>query len=406
MKKILFIAVAVLAAQQFCLAQHGPDTYNEISLPALMEKMKKGDKSILVLDVRSPGEYSDSSSRNMHLNLGHIKGAINLDIMAVETNPDTIKSLNKYKDRDIYVICSHSYRSRRVSNVLLQNGFKQVTNVQGGMSEWFRMDDELKPYRKVAYESTVKYKNLSPSELFQLKKTQSPILIGINNTPRYFWDSANAVFYSKFPDFNDTKYFTTADSMKILELAKSANGKPIVTFNTTNSGAAEMTDWLMKKGIPNTSYLVGNLYGYYEYLTNHHQKELPLSYLKTQSAVKFITAENLCEQLGKNENLLMVDTRHDTIFNKISGGTKHDYKHLKGSVNFPYYKGAAAFESGYADKNKIYVFISPTDETNLNLADELARKGYRIEWLMGGQGRWEWYVNNEAGFKCADYFVK
>jgi len=34
------------------------------------------------------------------------------------------------------VYCSHSHRSPRASYMLSQNGFKNVTNMLGGMSAW------------------------------------------------------------------------------------------------------------------------------------------------------------------------------------------------------------------------------------------------------------------------------
>ena len=51
-----------------------------------------------------------------HLNLGHIKSAINIPIQDLQQKPEAIKQLEPYKDKEIYVICSHSYRSRAVPN--------------------------------------------------------------------------------------------------------------------------------------------------------------------------------------------------------------------------------------------------------------------------------------------------
>ena len=47
-----------------------------------------------------------------------------------------MNELEKYKDKEIVVYCSHSRRSPRASYILTRNGFKNVTNMLGGMSVW------------------------------------------------------------------------------------------------------------------------------------------------------------------------------------------------------------------------------------------------------------------------------
>jgi rhodanese-related sulfurtransferase len=52
-----------------------------------------------------------------------------------------MNELKSYKNKNIIVYCSHSHRSPRASYILNQNGFKNVTNMAGGMSVW---NDEVK----------------------------------------------------------------------------------------------------------------------------------------------------------------------------------------------------------------------------------------------------------------------
>jgi len=65
------------------------------------------DKNYLLLDVRTPGEYADTSEMT-HLNMGHLKGAVNINI---DSFSDHLEDLKKYKDENIFVYCSHSQRS-------------------------------------------------------------------------------------------------------------------------------------------------------------------------------------------------------------------------------------------------------------------------------------------------------
>src|SRR5450631_2591834 len=63
----------------------------------------------LLLDVRSPGEYADTSAITA-LNLGRLKGSINIPIDSVASHLTELKS---HKDQPIFIYCSHSQRSRR-----------------------------------------------------------------------------------------------------------------------------------------------------------------------------------------------------------------------------------------------------------------------------------------------------
>src|SRR6478672_7536073 len=87
----------------------------------LMDSMQH----FLLLDVRSPGEYADTS-RTTALNIGRIRGSVNITIDSV---PARMAELTKYKDQPVFVYCSHSQRSRRVSKFLAENGFKKVYNI-------------------------------------------------------------------------------------------------------------------------------------------------------------------------------------------------------------------------------------------------------------------------------------
>ncbi len=381
------------------------NTYNEITLPDLLRKASKDPGKYVILDVRTKGEYHDSLSSSKHLNIGHIKNALNIPLQDLTQNPDAIQQLDQYKDKEVYVICSHSYRSRTISNLLTANGFANVTNVKGGMSEWFRNYEELRPFREKFYEEGIAYNNISPEELYKkIESGQGVEFIGFANPPRTNFDSTIVSLYKYLPDFKNVKYFTLADSLKILDKAKQAYGKTIVTFNTIGPGGAEAADWLAQKGISNVNYLVGNIGGFYEYLMNYRTTEDQKKIMDKKSGVNFYTPLSFCKQVPSN--FQFIDLRHDTSFNKATNGVKLTYKELKGSTNFPFYKNPDEFAAKYSDKSKMYVLIPQQGYVGLELADALIKKGYSIGWLQGGIERWEWYTNNVAGFDCGGYLVK
>ena len=87
-----------------------------------LQKMMS-DNNILILDVRSSGEYKD----------GHISNARNIP---VDTLSSKLSTLNSYKDSEIVVYCASGGRSARACDILSKNGFIKVYNLGGGISSY------------------------------------------------------------------------------------------------------------------------------------------------------------------------------------------------------------------------------------------------------------------------------
>ena len=101
-------------------------TFKTIEPSKVCDYVKKHPKVVL-LDVRTKEEFAGTADPN----LGTLKNAINVPIQELQTD---LSKVSKLKDKEIIVFCSHSHRSPRVSYLLTQNGFKNVTNMAGGMS--------------------------------------------------------------------------------------------------------------------------------------------------------------------------------------------------------------------------------------------------------------------------------
>ena len=400
MPRILaFIILTGIATN--CLAQN---TYKEVTLVQLLEKIKQGEKNLVVLDVRSSPEYMDTTVGGRQIGIGRVKGAINIPITDILQKPEAIRQLDAYKDKEIYVVCSHSYRSRRVSNHLLQNGFTHINNVQGGMTEMYRDDESFKNY-SAFIENNIPYKNMAPSKFYELMNSGNPVtIIGFNNPPRFAFDSMLAVLYPAFPTIKNVSWYKAADTTQILEKAKAANGSAIVLFNAIGGGAADISYWLVKKGIPNVYNLIGNMPGYFEYMVNYQNEKALKKHWDQQSKIQFYTPLSLCRNMPKNYQF--IDLRHDTSFNQVTKGTKLDYKTLKNATHFPFYKSGTDFSNQFPDKSRTYVILAEQGYKGVELAKELSEKGYKVGWIIGGIERWEWYTNNIPDFKCGDYFVK
>ena len=81
-------------------------------------------KSIAQLvDVRTASEYAD----------GHISGAVNMDIYEHDFS-QKIKELSK--DKPVLVYCRSGSRSMKATEVLEEQGFELIYNLEGGINSW------------------------------------------------------------------------------------------------------------------------------------------------------------------------------------------------------------------------------------------------------------------------------
>ena len=78
---------------------------------------KKKDE-VLIIDVRSSEEYK----------AGHIPNAININVDEFESR---LNEIEDYKDKPIIAYCNSGKKSDDAAEILVNNGFQDVTNAQG-----------------------------------------------------------------------------------------------------------------------------------------------------------------------------------------------------------------------------------------------------------------------------------
>ena len=100
----------------------------EISVQEL-KKLKQKNVDIFILDVRNPDEYALCNLE------GHLIPLAELPSRLQELNP------NHY----IIVHCHAGGRSARATHFLLQQGFKNVHNLRGGITAWANEIDLTMP---------------------------------------------------------------------------------------------------------------------------------------------------------------------------------------------------------------------------------------------------------------------
>ncbi len=92
---------------------------DEISVETVHQIQAQDD--VFVIDVREQSEYDD----------WHIPG---VTLMPMSEFEQHIAQLPK--DKEIIVTCNSGNRSGQVTNFLLQNGYTNVHNMQGGIQAW------------------------------------------------------------------------------------------------------------------------------------------------------------------------------------------------------------------------------------------------------------------------------
>lgn len=90
-----------------------------ISTAQLKEQLD--DRSKQFIDVRPPAEYKGR----------HLKGFKNMPLHQLAQKAQLLS-----KDREVVVICQSGMRSQSACKTLKKLGFKDVTNVKGGMNAW------------------------------------------------------------------------------------------------------------------------------------------------------------------------------------------------------------------------------------------------------------------------------
>jgi rhodanese-related sulfurtransferase len=108
------------------LVEKSSITFKNLSFEEVCERLRANPKAVL-LDVRTPGEFDGTARKSF----GHFTNAININ---VEELSQRMNEIEKYRDQEVIVYCSHSHRSPRASYMLTTSGFKNVENVQGGVS--------------------------------------------------------------------------------------------------------------------------------------------------------------------------------------------------------------------------------------------------------------------------------
>ena len=81
------------------------------------------DQSPLILDVRTPQEYSS----------GRIENSVLIPVQELQRR---YAELSEFKNDDIFIYCATGNRSTVAAKILIDNGFTRIYNLRYGIYEW------------------------------------------------------------------------------------------------------------------------------------------------------------------------------------------------------------------------------------------------------------------------------
>lgn len=85
------------------------------------EEFRAGYRKAQLIDVREPNEFD----------AGHILGARNIPVSQLKMRMKEIRP-----DMPVYLYCQSGMRSSRAAQSLYRNGYKNLTQLQGGFKKW------------------------------------------------------------------------------------------------------------------------------------------------------------------------------------------------------------------------------------------------------------------------------
>jgi len=394
MKPLLFLigSALLLATANAQLPFKYDSLYKTIYAKDLCGLLQK-DPGIVLIDVRSAGEYSDTSQYTS-LNLGRLRGAINIQIEGIRKNLDTIA---RFKNKTIVVYCSHSQRSRRVSKLLAENGFSNFYNLNGGMSVLNQLSQDEFPCKREWVVSGLPFKNLSFNETAELLKHQPQLLV-VDVRPALQFNGVDSNAANNAGKIKQAINIPYAEwEQKKQSLFKYKNQAVLIYSSSGDGDAARAAASLVQNGFTTVYQQLGGI-------NDLIASQEDISFIENRPAYTLLDPHRAILLLQKKQPLLIYDTRPDDEYNNRLTGTI-SYKnlgHIKNAVHLP----LNSFGSITAPANPETPVLVYGHEESFKLARLLTEIGYRHVFLLSSFYDFVWSGFNIQNCKAAKEFVE
>ncbi len=394
MKRLLSItllAFSFCASAQSQLPFHYDSLYKTIYAKEFC-KLFLNNPNLLLVDVRSAGEYSDTS-RYASLNQGHLKGAINLEIEAIRNNMDTIEH---YKDKTIVFYCSHSQRSRRVSRLLSEKGFTNFYNLNGGMSVLNQLSEKDFPCKEDWIVSSLSFKNLSFNEAVTIIKSKKAIVVDIR--PAGQFNSTDSIAENNVGRVKGAINIPYSEfKNRINELSKFKQQSILIYSSSGDGDGARAAKELHDNGFTTVYHLLGGIHSLIA-----SQKDI--SFIEKTTPFMLLDAPRTLALLRETKGLLIYDTRVAAQYNNAVTGME-SYRNL-GRMKNAIHVEEAAFKTQSLPLNMNASILIYGNEESIKFTLLLSSKGYKKVYLLPGLYDFVWSSFNVESCKGGREFLE
>ncbi len=118
---IIFVSSLILAAISGCIGTTTPEKTQYTDVSVQQAKLMIDRSDVFILDVRTQEEYD----------AGHIKNSTLIPVQVLDKRWSELP-----RDKKILVYCKSGGRSAQASQILVNNGFKEIYNMKGGITDW------------------------------------------------------------------------------------------------------------------------------------------------------------------------------------------------------------------------------------------------------------------------------
>jgi rhodanese-related sulfurtransferase len=342
----------------------------------------------LILDVRSKGEYEDTSS-SLNLNLGHLKNAKNIDIREL---PTRWKELNDYKDKTIFVYCSHSQRSRRASKLLSDSGFTKIVNINGGLTTFNIMQNAIENCKQKLYETNNNYTIYSARDICSY--TKGTTLLDIRSDSVYN-GIAKEEYRNPFGKINSAVHipFSSLES----SLAKVPKDNLIIIIDEYGAESPKAAKLLNEKGFMHAGILMGGMESISS--TELPEKSCKKDWWTPTRTYNLLNADEFDAFAKKNPNAILLDVRKDEEFQNKSKETFRNVGHINKAMSIPFESLSSRInELGNNKAQPIIIYAFSGQPEIYNAAKLLTDQGFtNVNVLLGGVFNLRWRAANLKG---------
>ena len=353
-------------------------------------KTLQANPGYTLLDVRSQGEFDDTLSSAPGLNIGRIKDALHISIQEL---PQRWKELLSYKDKPLFIYCSHSQRSRRASRMLADSGFTKLFNVDGGLTNFYVQGIAQNTCGSYSIVSNLSYKIISPKQLADNSKSVNYFILDVRADSSFnsISRSAEANLFGRFNDAVNIPFEKLGTSFSSIP-----TDKPVLIVDEYGSESAKAAKLLNDKGYKEVSILINGMDEWLDYVAETGNKQGPKW---TQNVhYKIVSAEEFEKLVNNKKDFQLIDARSADEFKNASKNYWENIGNIQGATNIPASDIAASSQLPSSKNKAIILYGFNNQDAVYAAAEQLTKQGYTdVSVLRGGIWNLRWSSHNIKG---------